>query len=240
MTEIRSLGNSLAAAVNVAVESARFDLLNPLEGHLLAALAKCGEVVDNTSFNGCFRLVEESVQAFRRLKIFQIARDYPVLVQSDPSAVLYFEGSAATILTNEGTRATHERMRFCRAVVCPSPLNDMIHDRADNALNAGCVAIVEDSLANREVFLHEKNALFFRYDDDSLRECLDIVCYQPERAFAIAQEGMMLRDQSRFRFDQFGNILKVARRLLARRRLSHWWRNIVRPTLRSVTAHGDR
>jgi len=238
--DIKSLDCSLAVAVNSAVASARFDLINPLEEHLIAAFVKYDELVDNKSFNQCFRLVEESVQAFRRLKIFEVARDYPVLVQSDPSAASYLEGGAATFLTNVGTRATHERMLFCRAIVCPSPLNDMIHDRAENAVNAGCVAIVEDNLANREVFVHEKNALFFRYEDDSLRECLDIVCDQPERAYAIAQGGMNVRDLSRFRFDQFGNILKVARRLIARRRLSHWWRNVGRPILRSVTTRGRR
>jgi hypothetical protein len=88
----------------------------------------------------------------------------------------------------------------------------MIHDRTMNAINAGCVAILEDSRASRAVFKHGRNALLFRYDDDSIAECLDIVCNQPERAYRIAQAGMKLRDDPRLRFGQFHNILDLARR----------------------------
>ena len=198
MAEIGLLDDALAKAVNAATAAAQFELIKPLEEHLIAAFADHNLVVNDSVFNTCFWLVEESVQAFRRIKIFEIARDYPVLIQSDPSAIPFLQGCAATVATNVSTRLTLERMRSCRAVVCPSPLNDMIHDRADNALNAGCVAIVEDNLANREVFSHGKNALIFRYEDSSLRECLDIVCYQPECAYTIAEAGMMLRDTHAF------------------------------------------
>jgi hypothetical protein len=88
----------------------------------------------------------------------------------------------------------------------------MIHDRTMNAVNAGCVAILEDSLASRTIFKHGKNALLFRYDDDSIEECLDIVCNQSERAYRIARAGMKLRDDPRLRFGQFHNILDLARR----------------------------
>ena len=81
-----------------------------------------------------------------------------------------------------------------------------------NALNGGCVAILEDNLAGKRIFKHGKNALLFRYDDDSIEECLDIVCNQPDRAFAIARAGMRLRDDPRLRFGQFRNILDLARR----------------------------
>jgi hypothetical protein len=97
-------------------------------------------------------------------------------------------------------------------VLSVSPINDMIHDRTMNALNAGCVAILEDSAATRGIFKHGKNALLFRYEDDSIAECLDIVCNQPERAYDIAQAGIQLRDDPRLRFGRFHNILDLARR----------------------------
>jgi hypothetical protein len=84
-----------------------------------------------------------------------------------------------------------------------------------NCLNAGGVAIIEDNLAHRSVFQHGMNALLFRYDDDSLHECLDVVCNQPERAYAIAEAGMRLRADPRFGFDEFHNIIELARRPLA-------------------------
>jgi len=64
----------------------------------------------------------------------------------------------------------------------------------------------------RAFFKHGKNALLFRYDDDSLEECLDVVCNQPDRAYGIARAGMKLRDDPRLRFGQFHNILDLARR----------------------------
>ena len=51
----------------------------------------------------------------------------------------------------------------------------------------------------------------FRYDDDSLRECLEIVCHQPERAYAIAEAGMTLRDDPRFRFGGFRFAFSLSR-----------------------------
>ena len=69
-------------------------------------------------------------------------------------------------------------------------MNDMVHDRILNGLNAGCVNIIEDSFANRRVFEHGRNALFFSYDDDSLRECLSLVFNDLERAFSIAAAGL--------------------------------------------------
>ncbi len=107
---------------------------------------------------------------------------------------------------------TLARMPMCRSVLSVSPVNDMIHDRTMNALNGGCVAILEDNLASKSIFKHGKNALLFRYDDDSLEECLDIVCNQPDRAYGIARAGMRLREDPRLRFGQFHNILDLARR----------------------------
>ena len=91
-------------------------------------------------------------------------------------------------------------------------MSDMIHDRTMNALNAGCVAIAEDNLAIKGLLEHKINALLFRYDDDSLDECLGIVCNQPGRAYEIAQAGMRLRDDPRVRFGQFQNIIELAQR----------------------------
>ena len=107
---------------------------------------------------------------------------------------------------------TLARIPTCRSVLSVCPVNDMIHDRTMNALNGGCVAILEDNFASKSIFEHGKNALLFRYDDDSIEECLDIVCNQPERAYRIARAGMKLREDPQLRFGQFHNILDLARR----------------------------
>jgi len=209
---IAALENGLGAAVRAAVSTARFDLTRPLEVHLVAALGKSASTIDNRTFNSCFTLVEECVQTFRRVRIFEIARQYPVLIQSDSSAVPYMQYAKATFAADVGMQETLLRMPLCRSVLSVSPLNDMIHDRTMNALNAGCVAIVEDNLAHRGLLRHGENALLFRYEDDSLRECLDIVCHQPERAFAIAEAGMKLRDDPRFGSGGFHNVIGLALR----------------------------
>ena len=167
--------------------------------------------------NGCdsnaiCQVVEHSVQTSRRLKIFSIARQYRVLVQSDESATPYFANSAAVLETNVGVQYTLARMPTCRSILSVSPAGQIFHDRTMNALNAGCVAILEDSPASRDIFEHGKNALLFHYDDDSIKECLNIVCHQPDRAFAIAQAGMKLREDPRLRFGSFHNLLDLARR----------------------------
>ena len=204
---IAALDSSLARAVGEAVELARFELIQPLELHLAAILENYGLAISNQTFNACFRLVEESVQLFRRRKIFSVARDYPVVIQSDKSAMPLLAGGRATCLENVSMQFTISRMRSCRAVLSVSYLNDMIHDRTMNGWNAGCVNIVEDNLVHRSMLRHGSNALLFRYDDDSLRECLDIVCHQPQRAYAIAEAGMVFRDDPRVRFCGFDNIL---------------------------------
>ena len=201
----------LATAIKEAVAAASFDLSGPLDAHLALALERSSQVLDAQRFSSCFFLVDEAVQGFRRTKILDVARHYPVLVQSDPSAVAYFANGQATCLTNVSMQSTLARMPLCRAVLSVSPLNDMIHDRAMNALNAGCVAIVEDNPAHRAILEHQKSALFFRYDDDSLRDCFEIVCNEPERAYAIAREGMKVRNDPRVRFGEFDNIILLAR-----------------------------
>jgi len=210
--DLAALDSSLAEAVGEAVELARFDLIQPLEIHLAAILESRGLALPNQVFNACFRLVEESVQWFRRRKIFSIARDYPVIIQSDEAATSLLLGAVATCLENVSMQLTISRMRSCRAVLSVSYLNDMIHDRTMNGWNAGCVNIVEDNLVHRTILRHGVNALLFRYDDDSLRECLDIVCHKPERAYAIAEAGLLLRDDPRVRFAGYDNILALGRR----------------------------
>jgi hypothetical protein len=209
---IEALGPPLATAVREAHALAVFDLMQPIEMHLVTALERGGHTTSNDLFNSCFHLLEESVQTYRRLKIFKVARDYPVVVQSDETAMEYFDGAAAHCVANVGVHATLSHMQLSHAVLSVSPLNDMVHDRTMNGLNAGCVSIVEDNLAHRSVFHHGKNALLFRYDDDSLQECLDIVCNRPEQAFAIAEAGFALRDKIRFENSFFGTILDIARR----------------------------
>jgi hypothetical protein len=199
-----------------AIVRAQFDLTRPLHQHLVAALAAYNTDVPAPTFNAICHIVEQAVQTIRRLKIFDAARKFPVLVQSDDSAKPYFDGATAALETNVTMQFTLARMPSCRSVLSVSPMNDMIHDRTMNALNGGCVAIVEDSPVARSVFKHGHNALLFRYDDASIEECLDIVCNQPERAYEIARAGMALRDHPRLRFGQFHNILDLARRDISR------------------------
>jgi len=202
----------LADIAREAITRAKFDLIGPLQRHIAAALAARNKDVSAQTFNAICQIVEQSVQAIRRLKIFSIARKFPILVQSDRSAISYFNGSVASLETDVGMQFTLARIPMCRSVLSVSPVNDAIHDRTMNALNGGCAAILEDNFASKSIFKHGKNALLFRYDDDSLEECLDIVCNRPERAYAIARSGMELRDDPRLRFGQFHNILDLARR----------------------------
>jgi hypothetical protein len=203
----------LADVAREAIARARFDLIGPLHPHVATALAARDKSVSTQTFNSICHVVEQSVQTIRRLKIFSVAQKYPVLIQSDSSATDYITNRSTAVLeTNVGMQFTIARIPTCRAVLSVSPISEIIHDRTMNAINAGCVAILEDSLASRTIFKHDKNALLFRYDDDSIAECLDVVCNQPERAYRIAQAGMKLRDDPRLRFGQFHNILELARR----------------------------
>jgi hypothetical protein len=206
------LETPLADVARTAIARARFDLMRPLQSHIAAALTEHHKSVSAKTFNSICQVVEQSVQSIRRLKIFSIARKLPILIQSDPSATPYFNGSIASLETDVGMQFTLARIPTCRSVLSVSPANDMIHDRTMNALNGGCVAILEGNLAGKRIFKHGKNALLFRYDDDSLEECLDIVCNQPDRAYGIARAGMRLREDPRLRFGQFHNILDLARR----------------------------
>jgi hypothetical protein len=209
---IKALERPLADAVRDAVATAQCDLISPLHSHLSTALSPLDQSISPQKFNSLCFMVEHAVQICRRLKIFATAHKYPALIQSDRSAAAFVQGSTALLETDVGMQLTLARMPLCRAVLSVSPATSIIHDRTMNALNAGCVAIAEDSPASRKLFQHKRNALLFRYDDDSLDECLDIVCNQPERAYEIAQAGMQLRDDPRIRFGQFHNIIDLAQR----------------------------
>jgi hypothetical protein len=101
-------------------------------------------------------------------------------------------------------------MKSCRAVLNTNYASGMVHDRTENGLNAGCAVIIEDTPTHRRLFSNA-NTLFFRYDDDSLAQCLDVVCGQPVRACEIAQAGFSLRDDPAIRFAGFEHILELAR-----------------------------
>src|SRR5262245_29181579 len=78
------IGDQLEKAIRAAVELARHDLDGPLERHLLATLGELGRRITTETFNDCFQVVTEEVQAYRRTQVLAAARDYPVLIQSDP------------------------------------------------------------------------------------------------------------------------------------------------------------
>jgi len=202
----------LADVAREAIAEAQFDLSRPLHQHVTAALAARNKSILAQTFNSICQVVEQSVQTVRRLRIFSVAERYPVLIQSDSSAIPYVNGSIALLETNVSMQFTLARIPTCRSVLSVSPNGDMIHDRTLNAINAGCVAILEDNRASKTIFKHGHNALLFRYDDNSIEECLDIVCNQPDRAYRIARAGIKLRDDPRLRFSQFHNILDLARR----------------------------
>jgi hypothetical protein len=142
-----------------------------------------------------------------------MAARFPVAVQTDVPPPQLVDGAIATFRNDpQSTSAisTMALMQSSRAVLSLSLTNDMFHDRIANGLNAGCVTIVEDNTIHRRLFEHGKNALFFRYDDDSLEQCFDLVCNDPDRAYRVAQAGFAMRDEPEIRFGNFHNILDLA------------------------------
>ena len=211
MLRRQALDRRLARAVDIASEQAYYDLDDPLESHLENALADAGLALNNSLFNDAFQIVEDVVQIRRRRRIFEIARPFPVLIQSDESAAPFASGGKARFETNVSIQTTLARMKSARAVLSASRVNDEIHNRIANGLNAGCVNIIEDNAVNRSVLAHRKNALLFDFRDDILREHLDFVCSNPRRAYELAQAGFALRDEAPFRFGGFHNIIDLAR-----------------------------
>jgi hypothetical protein len=204
------LAPELATAVDRAIASAYHDLDLPIEAHLVAALVDARTTLANDRFNYCLQIVEEIVQIRRRRWIFEIARNYPVLIQSDETAAPFAAGGRASFETNVDMRTTFTRMKEARAVLNVSHVNDELHNRTINGLNAGCVNIVEDNVIHRRLLRDGVNALFFRYNDDSLRRCLDLVCAHLGRAYRIGKAGLRMRDRRPVRFGGFDNIIKLA------------------------------
>jgi hypothetical protein len=208
--EIEGLGEPLARRVRDAVSHARFDLDQPLEMHLAAALADGGLILDDTAFNRCFRLVNDTVQHLRRAEIMRVAGKFPVHIQSDEGARALTEGGCASFRIGVSMRETLDNMPKCSAALSVCPVNDSIHDRTCNALNAGCVPILEDNLLHRGLFRHGENALLFRYGDGSLAECLALACGARDRIFPLAERATAMRDLPRFRFGAFHNMVALA------------------------------
>ena len=208
-TEIGSLDARLAGSLRKAIADARFDLDGPIEIHLLESLEQSRLALDTGAFNRCFRLLNDSVQYFRRGEIIRIASQFGVHIQSDETARAFLEGGCASFRSGVSSPETLDNMPYCRAVLSVSPVNDSIHDRICNALNAGCLPILEDNRAHRGLFTHNDNAVLFRYGDDSLAECLAIACGSPERTYMLAERATALRDQSPFRFGSFRNIVTL-------------------------------
>jgi hypothetical protein len=212
LARIGALPPPMRDAVNAAVASGRYDLSAPLERHLESSMSRAGIELDDETFNSCFRLTEEAVQGIRRCYIFAIARRFPVLVQSDESAARHVVGGAATFEHGVSMSVTLQRMKDCRAVLSVSHVCDMVHDRTMNAVNAGCVPIVEDNVASRNQFEPDRTALFFRYDDESLEECFEVVCGDVDRCYRIAEAAFARRHSPNLQFGEFGNLLAVLRR----------------------------
>lgn len=187
-------------------------MIEPLEIHLERTLASSELTIADARRHTCMQMIEEIVQIRRRQRIFEIAREFPLLIQSDPASRPLQAGAKATFMENQDVAVTWARLKLSRAHVSISNMHDMVHDRILNGLNAGCVNVVEDNYANRHVFEHGRDALFFRYDDDSLRECLEIVCSDVERSYEIAAAGFARRDDAPFRFGNYQNIIDLSRR----------------------------
>lgn len=208
--DITRLPHPLPTIIKEAVIRARFDLDGPLETHLTTALSGAGIVVGPIAFNRYFRFVNDATQYWRRSHIFQIARRFDVRIQSDGVTDALIEGGRATVRQDVSSIETLVSLPLYRAVLNVCPVNDSIHDRTCNALNAGCVPILEDNRAHRHLFRHGSNSLLFRYDDDSLAECLGLVCSNPKAVYLIAQQAELMRDELPFRFGAFSNIVALA------------------------------
>jgi hypothetical protein len=208
--EVDGLEKAVGHSVRKAISRARFELDQSLEIHLSAALDESGIVLGQRAFSHCFRLVNDSVQYLRRAQIVKTASQFAVHIQSEEATRGLIDGGRAKFRSNVGTPETLESMPHCKAVLSVSPVNDSIHDRTCNALNAGCLPILEDNRAHRGLFVHGENALLFRYDDDSLSECLARVFSGPQHIYPMANAARALRDAAPFRFGSFSNMLDLA------------------------------
>jgi hypothetical protein len=208
---LAALPQHLRTAVAPAIALAQDNLSGPIEQHFFDNNPPAELLEQPYLLHHCIQIIEEVVQVRRRLAVFAIASAFPVLIQSDVAGTYVHELGAARLERHVSMRETIERMQRARAVASLTHVNDEIHNRTLNGLNAGAVNIVEDNDVHRRFFTHGKNALLFRYGDDSLRDCLELVCSRPERAFEIAEAGMSLRDNPRLRFGGYQNILEMVK-----------------------------
>ena len=207
--QIEALPSHLRRLVAESIALSFFDLESPIESQFLSHGA-ASELLDNrVMLHKCVRLIEDAVQIKRRLRVFEVARNYPVLMQSDIASHHFSVTGPARLEENVSMAETNSRMQRSRAVVSVVHTNDEVHDRTLNGINAGSVNIIEDNRINRQLFRHGENALFFRYDDDSLQEALDLVCFDPSSAFDIAEAGFALRDDPYFRFGGFDHLVTL-------------------------------
>lgn len=210
---LEALPAGLRGVVEEAIARAQNDLDHPIERHLLDDSAPAALLERPDMIHRCIQIVEEIVQVRRRLTVLSIAAEFPVLIQSDLARYYLPERRIANIEENVSMQETIARMKRARSVVSLTHINDEIHNRTVNALNAGSVNIIEDNVVHRRYFTHGKNALLFRYGDDSFRQCLDLVCSNPRKALEIAQAGFAMRDDPRLRFGGYQNILRVVNEL---------------------------
>lgn len=205
-----SLPDAIRAPVTEAIELAYGDLQGPIET-LLLSVCPSGLIEDSGLFHHCVQIILDTVQIRRRLKIFAVAQDFPVLLQSDIATNYLKRSGPARLDEGVSMGETIRRMPRAKSVISVTHVNDHVHNRTLNGLNAGAVNIIEDSKIHREIFKHGENALLFRYDDDSLKEALALVCSSPEKAVQIAEAGMALRDDPRLRFGRLSNLFELAR-----------------------------
>jgi len=207
--QIESLPTHLRQLVVESIELTFSDLESPIESQILSHGA-AAELLDNrVMLHRCVGLIEDAVQIKRRLKVFEVARNYPVLMQSDIASRYFSVTGLARLEENVPMAETNSRMQRSRSVVSVVHANDEVHDRTLNGINAGSVNIIEDNRINRQLFRHGENALIFRYDDDSLKDALDLVCFDPSGAFEIAEAGFALRDDPYFHFGGFDHLLTL-------------------------------
>ena len=218
LEHLRAEQPDLYEAVSMSIEAARFDLINPLEDLLLPVLKARKLKVTPEVFGACIKMVDDATQDWRRRYVLETARSHQVLIDTDIALPALATGAAATFINDSNMPRSIARMHASRAVVSVSNLADLMHDRTLNGMTAGCVNIVEDNVVHRSVFRHGVDALLFRYDDDSLRECLDLVCNDPRWAYRIAVAGQALGDRRPFRLGGFEKIVDLAQAQRARSR----------------------
>lgn len=204
-----SLPIHIRKVIRDTIESAYPDLLNPIESHPLS-VDLWNSLGDQALFHHCIQIIEETVQHRRRRRIFEVAQDFPVLLQSDIVSQYLRPAGKAALEEGVSTAETLRRMRRSRSVISVTHVNDQVHPRIPNALNAGAVNIVEDNLVHNKIFQNGKNALLFRYDDDSLRDALSLVCFEPGEAYRIADAGFAMRDEQSFKYGQFDRLVDLA------------------------------